>query len=208
MNCDACVVREPLVRSEIYHPETKCCQFSPFWSAFGIGAWLKSGGNKDYIHSLKAKGFLFSPLGILHDFSHRLDKKALCWHFDKDKGCSIWTERPPICFSFFCASQYPDGLLVYGKMEAWLLKTEAKALKLWFQELNLSDEFWSQWGECMEAQPSVDKLPNELIINDVSQAIEFYENSWSFINRQETKDILQGEALKWQKGLAQDPLLC
>lgn len=208
VDCVRCELKDPLVRAGHYEPKTKCCQFSPFWSAFAIGSYLLKGGDQALISEQMRRGLVLTILGISHSIGHRNQKDSVCENFLGEKGCRIWQHRPPICYSFFCSSQHSDGLLMYGRMEKWLLQVEAGALKMWFDSLGLNEDLWDVWGQYMESDPKITELPEELLIRDPNQAVELYKKSYQALSTEFFREFLVEQGELWEKGLARHPVLC
>ena len=209
IDCDSCKVRPPLVRMEIYQPDTKCCEFSPLWSGFGVGAWLKRGHRLNQLSGWEKGGWEITVLGLLHDREHRLQKKSLCHFFSKtEKKCEIWENRPPTCYSFFCSSRHKDGIKVYGDLEKWLLKTEAQLLQVWFDSQINNSILWQQWCELMDEKPVNFDLPVELRLGSIEEAEKHYIKMFDFLNSEGLMDFRERQSSSWELGLSRHPHLC
>ena len=206
VDCHNCRLKAPLSRPVEYSVKTKCCQFSPTWSAFAVGAWLDQNPQQQ-VTLFHEKGLVLTVLGILHPLDHRLDRQSLCLHFQEGGGCGVWTQRPPICYSFFCSSQHKEGLLTYGRLEQWLLNTEAQALKIWFDQLGLSSHDWQLWCDFMDLQPKNDTLPPSLQIDDPDQAEQIYRKSFAALKSEPLQGFFLKKAEEWSLSFARDPIL-
>lgn len=209
IDCKACQVRKPVSRSMDFDPSVKCCQFSPFISGFGVGAWLSDGHKLSDLSGWEDDQIQATRMGLLHPLEHRLDRKALCLHFDiKSGGCKVWRHRPPICFSFFCGSRYPDGLATYASLEKWLLRAEAQLLKFWFDREMMDPQLWQMWSDWMDEKPRACHFPERLGFKTKEEVGAFYLEMFERLKEPEYQEFLETYKNSWKLGLAREPLLC
>ncbi len=178
MDCFHCQVKRPLKRKEKYTPDKKCCQFSPFWSAFAIGAWLEKGEELEKFPRIEEMELTL--MGALHPRSHRISKETLCHFYDQNGGCGIWSHRPSTCFTFFCASEL--GSEIYTQIESWQMRLEANLLKLWFEFKGGSLEDWNLWCGYMDERPK-GELPSFFKISQLHEAKSTYRQAHHFLKK-------------------------
>lgn len=189
VDCKTCQVHVPLVRSQVYHPETKCCEFTPFVSGFAVGAFLQENGEWPHF----SQDFVYTLFGVMHPLSLRKSKNpVLCGFFDrKQKKCSIWPQRPATCATFFCASQKKEGSKSYSQIEDKLQALEVGLLKLWFDEKRLSEELWEHWGDYMEKDTSLRDLDSRLLFISKSDAFKHYRNLYFWLKTKKAQHWLK-----------------
>lgn len=176
VDCQSCRVDSSLARTDQYSEQTKCCDFTPLWSAFAVGAWLKQNPNWQ-----PPQSGLLTVFGLMHELAMR-NTKSLCHYFDKAEGrCGIWQQRPATCYSFYCASQYSRGLEVYAQLEQQLLLSEAQLLKKHFDDRGGLALDWQTWCDYMEQTTTLTKLPESLLLPDWSMARLFYSQSYDWL---------------------------
>jgi Fe-S-cluster containining protein len=198
INCASCTINSSLSRSSEYSAKLKCCEFSPFWSAFAIGAWISEGGDFKKISEKITNQALVTRMGVLHSRSHRQTPHSLCQFYDKEKlNCSIWSQRPATCATFFCTSNYNDGLKAYGELEDILLKAEADLLFLWFIENNWDLDLWSQWCLYMEKEAPLETIDPQLLMTHFDEAQQYYLQSYFWL-KSATKNNLIKKNIKMQ----------
>lgn len=176
LDCVNCEVAKPLSRASHFNVKSKCCDFSPFVSAFAMGAELKKGELPHFQAWAQNTSLLWTSLGLIHTQDHYQDLGSLCELFEKGK-CAIWENRPPTCYSFFCAGMRPE---VEGKFETWAMEKEANLLKAWFDELGLSLEVWEGWCIALDRNPG-SIIPEELILEPL-EALEVYKKAYEWLN--------------------------
>lgn len=204
MDCGSCSLKEPLTRTQSYSKQVKCCDFTPFWSGFGVGAWLH-GGKK--LGPLIEKGdFELTVFGLIHSVKKRRIHRAPC-DLLKDGLCSIWQQRPATCMSFFCASQYKDGLNAYAELEADLLKVEATLLGRWYFDQDGSDSLWQTWGQYMEKEAPLESLPKALRLPSIEEAEAHYIGMREWLKNQGLENFTS-EQDQLRKPLARMESLC
>lgn len=185
MDCVSCQVRAPSRRLVEYQPDRKCCEFSPFVSAFAMGALLQSQVDVEAL-VLEAQGQLvLTQLGVIHSHRHRKQQGALCHFFDKEKRqCSIWSQRPAICFSFFCTQRESK---IFSTLESDLLNQETELLQHWYFESGGTHSAWDQWGLAMEEHPLVD-LPEAMLVKEWEQASQIYQEASEWLRAHSLRD--------------------
>ncbi len=182
LDCQTCQANAPLTRTEAEYSAQagKCCRFSPFWSSFAAGAFLKK--NQNFSNLFHNRTPLFTVFGVLHPLEERLNPSNICQFYSPLGSCKIWEHRPATCYTFFCTSQRTLGKKYYEQLEDLLLVFEAQLLKNWFFEdkknWNLEDKAhkqdWEMWIAYMEKKPSLKSLPPHLLFADQKQAEEHY----------------------------------
>lgn len=177
VDCQSCRVTAGAKREGHYDPKTKCCEFSPFVSAFALGAWLAEGGSWN---NLKSPDLQTTVFGILHSSTHRKQEDSLCKFYQPSTGlCRIWAQRPATCFYFFCAGPYLSPRT--NQQELKVLSDEAHFLKRWFfEDRRGSLELWRHWGEVMEDKSDIE-LSENLVIESWSEAAEHYLKAWQWL---------------------------
>lgn len=177
VDCYNCQVHLPLKREKNYDAKVKCCDFSPFVSCFSLGALVHSG--VDLIPILEgSRELAITVLGVVHSHKHR-KQKQIC-HFYSDGNCEIWSQRPPICYTFYCASRKTQ---VLQSLEEHLLTHEAQLLHKWFQHLQLDESLWRQWGDCMDETPGA-PIPEDLLLGDWNEAYDLFLKSYNWLQEQ------------------------
>ena len=210
VDCDNCQLKSPLTRVGKYAVESKCCEFSPYWSSFGIGAWLEGGHSLSSLSAITNGEMILTSIGIMHTLEHRAQKDSLCLLFNKkSNNCSIWKERPAICFSFFCASEHKTGISQYSILEDWLLSIEAAALKIYFYRNGIAPEVWQKWVEYMEQEPDPESFPHELLLDSYVEAEALYKESYAWFKESRDCEHLRVQVKEsWRKQVAENPQLC
>lgn len=106
----------------------KCCTYFPYVPNFSLGAVAQ-----EKIDKALGRGVLL-PVGLFPSASHqllvsKLGKKAfgqkselLCPFFDTEENqCSTWQQRPGVCTTYFCKSDYGQkGLDFWADVEKYL----------------------------------------------------------------------------------------
>ncbi len=207
VDCDRCQLKNPLKRAGLYRADTKCCEFSPFWSSFAIGGWLSSGNSLQSVQALATGDMILTQIGILHSIEHRLGKENLCHHFNKkSNNCSIWSDRPPTCYTFFCASEYKNGISEYSILEDWLLSIESAAIQAYFKKKGIPSSVWDKWAEYMEPEPDPETFPSELLIENYSEAEQLYLDCYQWLKDSDDCALLRTQVkASWQKEFASHP---
>jgi len=210
VDCDNCQLKSPLKRTGIYQVDRKCCEFSPYWSSFGIGAWLDAGNTLGSLKAVDNGEMILTSIGVIHTLEHRAGKENLCLNFNKqNNNCSIWSQRPATCFSFFCASQYETGISQYSILEDWLLSIESAAIKIYFYKNGIAPEVWQKWVEYMEEEPDPETFPHELLIHNYSDAEKLYKDSYYWFRDSHECEVLRFQVREdWKKQMAENPQLC
>ncbi len=202
LDCKKCQVSPPLKRSEVYKKETKCCLFSPTLSCFALGELISQSHSKWD----PPIGLDWTLMGAVHPLEHRNNSQALCQYFSKELGeCGVWKQRPAICQTFFCVSRFGEsGLRLYNQMENWMMLTEAKILKLWFDYKIGDEDLWDLWCEYMEENPQIQSLPGEFQFGSYKEAESVYVESLDFLqNDAAVSKILLQSKVTGEKLLAQ-----
>ena len=207
VDCDSCQLKKPLKRDGIYVPNRKCCEFSPYWSSFAIGGWLSRGNSLKSVQALDTGEMIITQIGIMHSLDHRGGKENLCNHFDrKSNNCSIWTDRPPTCYTFFCASEYKNGISEYSNLEDWLLSIESAAIQAYFKKNNISMSVWDKWAEYMEAKPDPESFPHELLLEDRDEAENLYIETYQWFKESSDCALLRKQVkASWEQKFANHP---
>ncbi len=180
VDCDACQVRAPLERVEAYSAQTKCCEFSPFVSAFAVGAWIADGGDLKGLME-RAPSVVMTKLGLIHNQGHRASAADLCQFFDSEnRQCKIWQHRPATCMTFFCASKFKKTFL--NELENQWMWLETDLLKRWYDEQGGDGELWAQWVEALEDQPQ-QSIPADFILESLADVETLYSESWAWAQK-------------------------
>ena len=181
VDCDSCRVHPPHYRMSEYSPKNKCCEFSPFISSFAAGALIEQGTDLRRIVEESGGELVPTQLGIVHNQSHRKKVRSLCRFYDSNsRGCQIWQQRPPTCYTFFCVTEKTKQ---WEPLENKWLEEETGWLKQWFQKLDLSEDVWAEWGLYMEADPLVE-LPEALKFEKWEIAESLYVESLNWLRDQ------------------------
>lgn len=129
--CQNCAMVKPqgLTRDQgPFKNNLKCCTYFPYVPNFSLGAIAE-----DKIQSTLSRGVLL-PVGLFPSAEHqarvlKLGTKAfgqkselLCPFFDLAKNqCSTWEQRPGVCTTYFCKSNYGQkGLDFWADVEKYL----------------------------------------------------------------------------------------
>lgn len=207
VDCTGCQLQSPLRRTGKYRADRKCCEFSPFWSSFAIGGWLAAGNSLDSLQALKTGEMILTQIGILHSVEHRLGQENLCHHFSKkSNNCSIWSDRPPTCYTFFCASEYKNGISEYSNLEDWLLSIESAAIQAYFKKKGISMAVWDKWAEYMEPVPDPETFPSELLIDNYATAEKLFLDCYSWLKESGDCALLRMQVkASWEQKFAKHP---
>ncbi len=177
VDCMNCSVQPPLTRAMEYTVETKCCEFSPFLSAFAAGALLHEGADLERFYSQAQGELVLTRLGILHNLQHR-KKRRLCAFYNKpQRSCQIWHHRPATCFTFFCVTEKTKR---WESIEIELLESEADWLHHWHVHKKGSADDWARWGLVMEEQPVIE-IPETLLIRQWDQAEPYFREAYRWL---------------------------
>lgn len=184
IDCSSCQVTAPLSRPHEYNKQSKCCEFSPFVSAFALGALIEEGVDLHSFCQQSPETLVWTGLGVVHSLAHRKSVDQVCHFFHQGKGhCQIWQHRPATCMSFFCVY---EGTKKMDRFENKLLELETEALLDWHFASGGDLQQWSQWGLAMEAEPIV-AIPSELIFSSMDEAVAHYTKSWKWLKQQRPK---------------------
>lgn len=129
--CENCAMVKPtgLTRDKgPFKNNLKCCTYFPFLPNFSLGELTES-----KVSQALDRGVLL-PVGLFPSAKHQarvdqLGQKAfgkrsqlLCPFFDSPKNqCSIWENRPAVCTTYFCKSDYGQaGLDFWADLEKYL----------------------------------------------------------------------------------------
>lgn len=129
--CENCAMVKPLGLTRDKGPfknNLKCCTYFPFIPNFSLGEISEA-----QISQAVNRGVLL-PVGLFPSAQHQslvdqLGQKAfgkktelLCPFFDGPKNqCSIWENRPAVCTTYFCKSDYGQpGLDFWADVEKYL----------------------------------------------------------------------------------------
>lgn len=182
VNCVQCRVVKATSAPHPYNPETKCCEFSPFVSCFALGRLIQQGADLSVLYRQSENHLVATQLGLIHSHSHRQTSHSLCQFFDrKSKACQIWSQRPAICFFFFCVTEKKGQ---WNALEHKVLEKEAELLQRWFFEQGGSEQDWARWGLIMEPQPVID-IPESLVFDNWNEARSWYLQSYEWLNSQQ-----------------------
>lgn len=167
---------------------TKCCDFTPFFPNFLVGASLEVQPEQtDRFRSMDPQRF--HPLGIF-PLSH---SKRICDFFDKDSRlCRNWSHRPSECASYFCEAGLKRVGLdhkidLFKEQSASLFEAELY-LSQWVLEkagfsrgeISTFVDHWNAWvdGEALDFKWSLEPL----------QSLNLYKALWQHL-----------KALSWEE---------
>lgn len=183
MNCQTCQVQTPLLRTQTVSMNSKCCDFNPFVSGFAVGAWLKSGGSgEQFLNWTQDKGVL-TCLGVAQPATINSIARLTCQFYSRDeKGmCAIWSQRPSVCRSYFCAHSSDKLREAREGQEKVLSELEAQLLAQWFREQGGDPQDWQTWIDYMDT-PYGGDLPQSLLFQEPHQALAYYVEMWEWLD--------------------------
>ncbi len=185
INCQTCQVHAPLVRTQTVSKDSKCCDFNPFVSGFAVGAWLKAGGSgEQFLNWTQDKGVL-TRLGVAQPSVLNSLARPTCQFYSRTKNgmCAIWSQRPSICRSYFCAHSSDMLREARETQERTLSELEAQLLRQWFEEQGGEPQDWQSWIDYMET-PFGGDLPQSLLFQEPNQALSHYLEMWKWVDSQ------------------------
>lgn len=130
-NCASCTMVHPPQNETLRDPgpfdsNLKCCTYFPFLPNFSAGKIAGRGDVGSTKLVLAAERGFQSPLGIFSRDEMAPSRKGFgtdpslrCpFLTDSEKSCSIWSERPSVCASYFCvSSKGAAGLQFWSRSE-------------------------------------------------------------------------------------------
>ena len=182
VNCHTCKPENGLNRHKEYSPESKCCDFRPFLSAFRAGEILSLSYGRALFIELRDR-FEFLPVGVVHSFQERMEMVSgrpisQCAFFSKDKKqCRIWAQRPSTCRFFFCASAKRGGLSFYQKLERMSLAMESQLLKKFYFSQGGNEESWLEMVAYLDEKPQ-----GSLELGSFADYEESYKNAYQWLS--------------------------
>lgn len=156
--CASCAMVQPQGLTRDPGPfvaHLKCCTYFPFVPNFSLGSMLQENPGVATLRlKVAAKQGLLLPTG-LHASSERQQlatdlaphgfgrkSELLCPFFDTQSlSCSVWSQRPGVCTSYFCKSDRgADGLKFWSDMEDYLNHFEWVLANEVFRRLGLGED--------------------------------------------------------------------
>jgi len=201
LDCSTCQIQAPLVRSQPVSRDSKCCDFNPFVSGFAVGSWLLAGGSaQQFLSWVQEKG-VWTCLGVAQPAQKDSQKRPRCQFYlsDKEGRCAIWSQRPSVCRSYFCAHSSSAIHRAREKRERLLSDLEARLLHRWFQSHGGQTQDWQAWIAYMDT-PYGGHLPQSLLFPEPNQAVTHYLEMWQWLNNQKIGGWVYSEKVMRSKG--------
>ena len=157
--CDACVMaRADWPRDALdpgpFDPKLKCCTFAPFIPNYTLAKLWDQPAMQVRIADAQRRAQL-TPLGLIPleetstDFGRA--EKDRCAFLNEQARCSIWSERPTVCRTYFCVSDRgAAGQAKWRKIEAegneaeWTKANEV-LFELGFTQDEIESLTWAEW---------------------------------------------------------------
>lgn len=164
-NCARCVMQEAQGRKKtsavfrsqtaIYQPDLKCCTYHPFFPNYIVGAVLadravKNQSGRTVMERRIQDRQELLPLGVPAPRAYQLSflkpkqkfgqkKSLLCPYFNREQNqCGFWIFRGSVCTSFFCASDFPQGLEFWDELVKYLGLVEMTVAEMVLEKMNKS----------------------------------------------------------------------
>jgi hypothetical protein len=140
--CGDCAMLAPSPGLTSFHPDTKCCTYTPAIPNFLVGAALADGrldeiGGRDSLRARIAARAGVTPLGVGRDPVSRLladhagaafgrATRLRCPHYDSPTGyCGVWLHRNAVCSTWFCKHERGAvGLSFWTALRNLLMEAE------------------------------------------------------------------------------------
>jgi Fe-S-cluster containining protein len=140
--CQDCAMLAPSPGLTSFHPDTKCCTYTPTIPNFLVGAALADArldaiGGRDSLRARIAARAGVTPLGLGRDPVSSLiadhagaafGQAALlrCPHYDSPTGnCGVWLHRNAVCSTWFCKHERGAvGLSFWAALRNLLMEAE------------------------------------------------------------------------------------
>lgn len=216
--CENCAMVNPSGITRDLGPffgHLKCCTYFPYLPNFTLGAL----GEEQYQAAKKYGVFLpvglyesLQAQGIRNSFGHQgfgREEKLLCPFFSKSQNsCSIWAQRPGVCTTYFCKSDYGQmGLEFWSKVEKYLNHFEWKMATELMTRMGLNE---NEIAYCQAVvSPETEEDERDYFIQAAwgkwfSKQREFYQESYKEalgITSSDLDKILDPQFLELEKSI-------
>lgn len=195
----------------LFHPDLKCCTYYPYVANFLVGAILEQGGEgarrmKDLILTQPTA----LPVGLCApaDYQRRFleagrqgfgrEISLVCPFYETtSKACTVWSNRPGECSSFFCQSSYEEGGMGFWQsLSQHLFELENGLAQMAMIHAGFTPEQVEsclEWikadSEDEELMISVQGFSENLWADKAGNQEEFYLQCWSWARALKPEDL-------------------